>query len=154
RREDRLLSGPIEYGHVAPVVAKGRMVEEGNGVASRGDARPIHPTRRLVKRLAGRVFHAVTPLRRTNDDDGAAVRRPARARDVLEEIPRGAPREGRLRERAGRGIARREAQRVQDEHLARARDRLELDARERQAQRFEAVYADGVELGLAGAVPG
>ena len=111
------------------------------------------PAGRLVEHLPDRELQPVAPLGRAHDRDGAAVRRPVRVAHVLEQVARRAPGQGRLGERADPRVSRRKIQQLQDEHLPRARNRLDLAFGKRQPKRLGALHSNGIEARIPSAVP-
>src|SRR5262245_24551460 len=118
-REDRLLAISIDERDGTAVVSELRMVEKGDDIASRRDARVADPARRLVENFACRKLQPVVPSGGANESDALAVRRPGGVDDVFEEIAGGAARQRCGAENSPMSVAGGLEDVRQDQHLAR-----------------------------------
>ncbi len=153
RREGRLLAVSVDERDGAGVVSELRMIEERDEVALGRDPRVTDPPRRLVEDLARRKLQPVTPSGSAHESDALAVGRPGGVDDVFEEISGGAARQGRGSQNAPVGVSGGREDVRQDQHLARARDRLDPAPRQVEQVGARVLGAGREELRLLGAIP-
>ena len=137
----RLLPGQVHDGDRAAVIARQRMIVEGDPVALRGELRIADVPARRIEDLAGRELEPRLMADVAHDGQRGAVRRPVGIEDVFEDLARSGARQRGPRERP-RAEARVESlSAVQSQgHLARLRDGKDVRARR----------ADGGRVGRVG----
>src|SRR5215471_19220401 len=101
------------------------------------------PARCLVEDLSGRIFQTIAPSGSAHERKALSVGGPVCGGGIFEQVSGPTARECRASEHAPVGIAAGKEDVRQNQHLARARDGLDLAAWQVQQERAGILYARG-----------
>ena len=146
-------AGPINERQAPGVVSSKRMVDEGDRVPSRRDARVADPARGFVEPLPDRELQTHLRSELADHSQVDSVRRPVGRKDVLEDFPRRVARDRHLGERSHGLPEVHEVAAEGESQLSRGGDRKDVGARKGERKGFGAARASGKEL-HGHAVPG